>query len=69
MSYIKAPKKSDQEYYDFLEDLRQSGDTNMWSASPYLQDEFPELSSERVKEIHRDWIKAHDDPKRIMGGL
>ena len=38
--YIKAPKPNEQKFYDFLEELRQSGDTNMFGGAQYLQQEF-----------------------------
>ena len=66
MSYIKAPKKSAQKYYDYLEELRQSGITNMWGATPYLQVAFPSLGDKRAREIHLDWIEAHSDPERVI---
>ena len=30
-----------QIYFDYLEGLRQSGETNMYGATPYLQRKFP----------------------------
>lgn len=65
MAYIKAPNESEQKYYDYLEELRQSGDTNMWGATPYLLREFDKLSLDRATEIHLDWIKAHNNRKRV----
>lgn len=65
MSYIKAPKISEQRYYDFLGDLRQSGDTNMFGAPPYLQAAFG-LKRDRAVSITAEWIKAHSDPSRIV---
>lgn len=43
--YLNAYTKEEnyQKYFDFLEKLRQSGETNMYGAVPYLQSEFPEL--------------------------
>lgn len=32
MAYIKSNDPIEQEYFDYLEELRQSGDTNMWGA-------------------------------------
>ena len=69
MSYIKAPDAKDQKYYDFLEELRQSGDTNMLHAMPYLLREFGELWIDQGTEIHRDWMHAHKDSSRIISDL
>jgi hypothetical protein len=65
MAYIKAPKGASQEHYDFLEDLRKSGDTNMFGAAPYLQAEFG-LDKDRARRILVDWIEGHSDPARNM---
>jgi len=65
MSYIKAPKVNEQKYYDFLEDLRQSGDTNMYGAASYLIAAFG-MKLDRAVSILSDWMEGHDDPSRIM---
>ena len=44
-AYIK--ENEHQKYFDYLEKLRQSGATNMYGATPYLQEEFPELRYDR----------------------
>ena len=54
MSILSAYSKNEcQKYFDYLEQLRQSGETNMYGAVPYLQEEFPELrySPERAKKF------------------
>lgn len=52
-----------QKYFDYLEQLRESGETNMWGAVPYLQKEFPELGFDkaRAKEIHSTWMKSYQE--------
>ncbi len=52
-----------EEVYQFLDNLRESGVTNMFGAGPYIQQEFPEVSR---YESHRllnkwmvDWNKRH----------
>jgi len=32
-----------KKYFNYLDELRQSGKTNMFGTVPYLQKEFPEL--------------------------
>ena len=51
-------KNECQKYFDYLERLRQSGETNMYGAVPYLQEEFPELrySPERARKILLAWF-------------
>lgn len=63
MSYILAPQPSRQPYYDFLEELRKSGKTNMFGACPYLQRKFS-LSADEAGEILTDWMHGHSDPAR-----
>lgn len=59
MSIPSAYSKNEcQKYFDYLERLRQSGETNMYGAVPYLQEEFPELrySPERARKILLAWF-------------
>ena len=48
-----------KEYFLFLECLRESGVTNMLGATPYLQEQFPELArrSEAMKVLGL-WIDS-----------
>lgn len=47
-------------YYRFLEDLRQSGITNMFGAVPYLQQAFPELSELEAEDVLANWMQNYD---------
>lgn len=49
-----------QKYFDYLEALRESGATNMYGATTYLQEEFPELKYEpkSAKEILLAWMAS-----------
>ena len=62
--YLNAYTKEEnyQKYFDFLEKLRQSGETNMYGAVPYLQSEFPELrgSQKKANAILIAWIKSFE---------
>ena len=51
-----------QIYFDYLLRLRNSGQTNMYGATSYLQDEFPELryTPDKAREILLAWIKSFD---------
>ena len=44
--------------YDFLDDLRDSGITNMFGAAPYLMEAF-ELNKSEAKRVLIDWIKQN----------
>ena len=55
-----AKENDNQKYFDYLERLRQSGETNMYGAAPYLQSEFPELRYDRNRagDILLAWIRT-----------
>ena len=48
-----------EEYFEYLDRLRESGVTNMFGAVPYLQAEFPELSSDRARasQVLQLWMQ------------
>lgn len=73
MSYIKADSPREQKHFNYLEELRQSGETNMWGAAPYLRAEFPEdfpvkrgFHDEACGAVLTKWMKLHDDPGRVV---
>ena len=65
MAYIKADNETTQEMFDYLEDLRQSGETNMFGAAPYLEQEFS-ISHKDAGKVLTDWMEAHSDSSRIL---
>jgi hypothetical protein len=44
------------EYNEYLDELRESGVTNMFGAVPYLMDNFPWLSRREAKEVLLNWM-------------
>ena len=52
------------EHLSYLDDLRESGITNMFGARPHLSGEFPELSSSDVREVLRYWMDTFGDDDR-----
>jgi len=44
-------------YFAYLEDLRDSGEINMWGASQYLESEFG-LNRRESKDVFLTWIKT-----------
>lgn len=46
-------------YWIYLENLRQSGVTNMFGAGPYLQAEF-DLTEREAREILIDWMNKYN---------
>lgn len=51
------------EFFDFLDDLRESGVTNMYGAGAYLEDEF-DMSRKDASEVLSAWMKtfSRDEP-------
>lgn len=55
------PDKPDfctDEHLDFLDDLRESGETNMFGAAPYLRSEFDELTKEQASKTVVYWMQT-----------
>ena len=47
------------EYYGYLEQLRQSGATNMFGATPYLRNAF-QLDRHEARDILVSWMENYD---------
>ena len=47
-----------KEYCDYLEALRKSGATNMYGASPYLQQAFG-LSKQEARDVLMKWMESY----------
>ena len=47
-------------YLEYLDELRESGEINMFGAGSYLQDEF-DLSKTESSEILMYWIRTYED--------
>ena len=52
-----TPTDSNDEYFAYLDDLRESGVTNMFGASPYLQEEFG-LDRYEARDILLQWMQS-----------
>jgi hypothetical protein len=44
-------------YYQYLEELRDSGEINMWGAGAHLEAEF-DLSRKEAKDVLLTWIRS-----------
>jgi hypothetical protein len=53
-----AQNPSDQKYFDYLVELRDSGITNMFGAGPYLYAAFEDITLRESQEILTRWIKS-----------
>jgi len=47
-----------EEMFDYLENLRESGVTNMFGAAPYLKDAF-DISMLDAKQILLEWMQNY----------
>lgn len=54
-----------KEYYNYLEQLRKSGSTNMFGASPYLESRFG-LSRKEARDVLSDWMSNYDQLKKEL---
>lgn len=50
--------KYQEKYYTYLDELRQSGITNMFGARPFLRSKFRELSDPMATKVLDDWMKT-----------
>jgi len=51
------------EHLEYLDDLRESGVTNMFGAGPYVQKEFM-LNKDEARDIVLYWMKSFGKPGR-----
>lgn len=51
-----------EQYWQFLDDLRDSGVTNMFGATPYIQEEFG-VDKAEAREILFDWMENYGKRK------
>ena len=50
-----------EEYFKFLNELRDSGITNMFGAGSFLEDEFPELNKQEARAVLLEWMQSFDE--------
>lgn len=68
MSDIKYPIREEwEEYYKFLEALRRTGVCNMFGASIYLIECFPDLSEEDAQDILANWMSNYSELDKKYG--
>ena len=55
---IKAerPDCATDEHFEYLDNLRESGETNMFGARPYLMDAFPDLTKGMALAVLKYWM-------------
>lgn len=57
MEILTQPYYVEQDHLEYLDELRESGITNMFGATPYLQDEF-DLEQDVARSILSYWMKT-----------
>ena len=57
---MSEPLEANEAYFRFLDELRSSGQTNMFGAVPYLMEMWPELTREGAKSILTLWMKTYE---------
>lgn len=55
---VERPEIVDEEHLEYLDALRESGVTNMYGASQYLVEDFPELSESNVRAVLTYWMQS-----------
>ena len=58
---MEKPDFVTQEHLEFLDNLRDSGVTNMFGATPYLEEEFPELDYKQSGKVLSYWMKTFSE--------
>jgi hypothetical protein len=59
----ERPATVTTEHLEYLDELRESGVTNMFGARPYVEEEFG-VSKREATEILSYWMKSFGDPNR-----
>ncbi|KKN68336.1 hypothetical protein LCGC14_0452120 [marine sediment metagenome] len=54
---MDKPEKLKDKHLEYLDALRESGDTNMYGAPWFLREEYPELNRKESHEILKYWMK------------
>lgn len=52
--------KNTEMHFRFLDQLRDSGETNMFGATPYLRGAFPSMSRDDATQVLTAWMRTFD---------
>ena len=58
---VEKPEYLAEEHLLYLDQLRESGVTNMFGAVPFVMLQFPDLSEQQAKQVLIYWMKAFGD--------
>ena len=62
---IEKPDCTKPEHLDFLDNLRESEETSMFGARPYLTRQFPNLSNSDALKILGYWMQTYTQKEEI----
>jgi hypothetical protein len=51
----------EEKVFEYLDELRESGVTNMYGAIPYIQQKFPELTISQSSSLLVEWMKTFSE--------
>ncbi len=61
METKERPAIVSEEHLEFLDELRESGETNMFGARPYLMRAFPGLTKNEAAEVTQYWMNSFSE--------
>lgn len=50
-----------EEVFEFLDDLRDSGVTNMFGATPYIVEEYPDMDKSTARALLSEWMNTYGE--------
>ena len=55
-----------EKVFNFLDELRESGKTNMFGATPYIMEEFKGVTLEEAIEYLSEWMKTFNERHQCL---
>ena len=65
---VERPEFLIDEHLEFLDDLRESGETNMFGARPWLRAAYTELTKSQSGKVLAYWMKTFSE-RHELGDL
>jgi len=62
---VARPECVRPEHLDYLDELRESGITNMFGAASFLKAEFPDLAEDKAKKVLAYWMKTFSERRDL----
>jgi hypothetical protein len=63
---MERPSFVTEEHLNYLDELRESGATNMFGARPYLMREFPLLDNDEAGMVLSYWMRSFGERHKKM---